>query len=562
MRRKSITHFSVLVISILLVNYIASFYFFRLDLTTDKRYTLMDKTIEILESREDVVYVTVYLDGDMPVGFQRMRKAIRETLDEFKVYAGKNLQYKFENLSDIENAKKRNAVYEDLFDRGLQPTNVKESDSEGGSSEKVLFPGATIAYQGNEVAVNFLSNNPSFSAAVNLNNSIQTIEYNLINGIFRLTIQEPEKIAFIEGHGELNEFETGDITRELSAYYRIDRVNPKGHVGILDDYAAVIVAGPKDQWPEEDKFVLDQYLMQGGHILWFIDEITVNRDSLSKGSETFGFVTDHNLNDMLFRYGIRINPNIIRDMNCALIPVNNALPGQQARFVPTPWPYYPLLIPPQNSLITKDLNMIKSEFPSNLDRVGNNAEVKGQVILQGSEYTNLLQAPVWVSLKQVREPIDPGIYRTAFPPIAILLEGEFESVFKNRMINQYLKTSQHKFKSKSDPAKMLVVGDADIIRNETRERGDGTFVIPLGYDRYTGQQYGNKDFVMNAVHAFTNLSDILKIRSKEVKLRLLDKAKIKGKAFKWQMINIVLPVGIILILGGILVLIRRRKYSR
>ncbi len=560
LKKENIVSLIILLVIILLVNYISSNAYFRLDLTSDKRYTLSDASINILDSLDDYVYIEIYLDGDMPIGFQRMQKSVMELMEEFRVIAGKNIQYQFINPSKSDNQSERNALYQDLYDRGLTPTNVKDRDEEGGLAEKILFPGAFITYKDRETPVNLLVNNPGSSAEVNLNKSIQTLEYEFINSIRKISVENRKKIAFIEEQGELDEFYTGDITRALNEYYDIDRVTINDYINILEPYDAVIIAGPTEPYTEKSKFILDQYIMNGGKVLWFIESVFVSMDSLSTGSSTFVLMSDVNLNDQLFRYGVRVNSNVIQDMHCAFVPVNTAVAGTQPKFTPAPWLYFPLLMPPNNNPITRNLNMIKSEFPSVIDTVGGNSEIKKQVLLHSSASTRVLNIPLLVSLEQLKEQVDPLTFNQPYSPIAVSLEGKFQSVFKNRSVKNFTEGTETEFKEYSIPTRMIVVSDVNIIKNDVVNRPDGVFITPLGYDRYTQQTYGNKEFVMNAVHYLVDESGILNVRSREIKLRILDKLKIKEERLKWQMVNTVLPVFIVIIFGILLTLLRKRKY--
>ena len=560
LKKENMVSLIILLAIILLVNYISSNAYFRLDLTSDKRYTLSEASVNILDSLDDYVYIEIYLDGDMPIGFQRMQKSVMELMEEFRVIAGKNIQYQFVNPSKSKNQAERNALYQDLYDRGLTPTNVKDRDEEGGLAEKILFPGAFITYKDRETPVNLLVNNPGSSAELNLNKSIQTLEYEFINSIRKITAKSRNKIAFIEGQGELDEYHTGDITRALNEYYDIDRVTIKDYINILDAYDAVIIAGPTEPYTEKSKFILDQYIMNGGKVLWFIEAVNVSMDSLSTGSSTFVLMNDVNLNDQLFRYGVRVNSNVIQDMNCAFVPVNTAVSGTQPKFTPAPWLYFPLLMPPNNNPVTRNLNMIKSEFPSVIDTVGGNSEIKKQVLLSTSPSTRVQNVPLLVSLEQLKEQVDPLTFNQPYSNVAVSLEGQFQSVFKNRNIKNFTEGNETVFKEKSIPTRMIVVSDANIIKNDVVNRPDGVFITPLGFDRYTQQTYGNKEFVMNAVHYLVDESGILDIRSREIKLRILDKQKIKNERFKWQMINTVLPVLLIIIFGILLTLLRKKRY--
>lgn len=559
---QNIVELLLALVIILIINYIASNAYFRLDLTADKRYTLSEPTHEILDSLDDIVYLEIYLDGEMPIGFQRMQKAIYELMDEFRVIAGNNIQYQFVNPSESNDESERNAFYQDLYERGLEPTNVKDRDDEGGIAEKILFPGAIINYKDKEVAVNLLVNNSGLSAEVNLNNSIQSLEYEFIDAIRKLTADQRKRIAFIEGQGELNEYSTGDITRALNEYYDIDRVTIKDYVNILDPYDAIIIAGPTEKYTETSKFIVDQYIMNGGNVLWFMESVQVSMDSLSTGGSTFALMNDANLSDQLFKYGVRVNPNIIQDIQCAVIPVNTALGGNQPKFAPAPWLYFPLLNGSNNHPITKNLNMIQSKFPSVLDTVGNNSDIKKQVILRSSSNSKVLNVPLFISLREVSEQPDPATFVMPNNPIAVVMEGKFESVFKNRMIDQYIEGFDIEYKEQSENTKMIVVSDADIIRNEVRHRADGVFITPLGFDRYTKQTYGNKEFVMNAVHFLADESGILDMRSREFKLRLLDKSRIQEERLRWQIINTILPVILVIVFALFIAYIRKNKYTK
>jgi len=565
MKSKKIQHLIQLLtvlVSVVLVNYIVSFAFFRLDLTSDKRYTLKDQTKEILSELDDVVYVKVYLDGQMPIGFQRMQESMLETLDEFRVYAGANLQFEFVNPSD-DDPKERDKIYQDLYNRGLEPTNVKQKDAEGGLAERVLFPGAIISYQGQELPVNVLRNNPTYSAEQNLNTSIQSLEYNFIQAIYQLTLKMKPAIAFVEGHGELDEYEAADITDALARYYRVHRVNLQGDDTLLFDYDLVIVAGPEKPWSEQDKFSLDQYIMRGGNVLWLVESVKVNADSLASSGSSFALMNDANLTDQLFTYGVRVNPEVVKDMQCAVIPVNTAPVGQQAKFAPAPWMYHPLLTPPASSEITRDLNLIQAKYPAAIDILQGATGHTAEVLLRSSTSAAAHQLPLIVSLREVRQRIDPRAYMQGPFDLAVMLSGNFQSVFRNRPVQSFVETPGFTFlEASAKSAQMVIMGDVDFMRNEVQIKADGMMIRPLGYDRYSRQTYGNKEFVMNVVHALTSKAELLKIRARDIKLRLLDKQKVRKERLKWQLINIMLPALLIILLGLAFAFIRKQRYAK
>ncbi|MCK4464725.1 MAG: gliding motility-associated ABC transporter substrate-binding protein GldG [Bacteroidales bacterium] len=544
-----------------LIIYLSSVLYFRIDLTSEKRYTLTNATRNILRNLEQEVFIQVYLEGEMPIGFKNMRRATKELLDEFRVYSRKKVIYEFINPAESPDQKVRNEVFRELDSKGLKATNALFSDKEGGRSQKIIFPGAIVNYNGMEMAVNLLKNNLSLTPSQNLNNSIEGLEYEFIHVIKNISSDTIYKVAFIEGHGELDEYQVGDITMELARFYHVDRGVIGGKPGILDDYAAVIVAKPREAFSEADKFVIDQYIMNGGGVLWLIDAVRVDWDSLEQTGVTVGLVEQINLDDQLFKYGVRINPNLIQDINCAVIPINTAFVGQQPKYVPAPWLYFPLLFPLENHPVTKNLNLIRSEFVSVIDTVGGERRIKKKILLRSSKDTRVVSVPVFIRLEDIKDPPAEREFNKPFQSAAVLLEGEFESVFKNRMISQYIKNQDVDFRDQSIPNRMIIVADGDIIRNEVSVRADRIIPLTLGQDRYTQQTYGNKDFILNAVHYLAEETSLVEIRSRTLTLRLLDKTKIINEKFKWQLINTVLPVLILVLFGLMNWYFRKRKFA-
>jgi len=535
--------------------------FFRVDVTSEKRFTLSEKTKEILKNTKDVIFVKVYLDGELPVGFKKLRGAIQETLDEFRIYAGDNLQYQFINPTESASKSVREKLFNELVDKGLKPINIKVNEKEGEKSEKVIFPGAVVSYNGIEIPVDLLANNVEFTAEENLNNSIQNIEYELIKTIFILSNKNVEKIAFLEGQGELNEIQTGDVTRELSNYFQVDRGKINGTPGILDSYKAIVIARPTVPFSEPDKLVLDQYIMNGGKVLWLVDGVSVNRDSLANGS-SLGLVNSLNIDDLLFTYGARINPNLVQDIQCNVLPVQTGSSGNQNKWTPAPWLYYPLISPLVQHPITRGLNLIFSRFVSTIDTVGNQLDVKKTVLLRSSGYTKLVNAPLFISLAEVKANPVKEQFNKPNQPLAVLLEGKFKSVYRNRNLKDIIQGWNKEDLKFSKPGKMIVIADGDMIENDVKLTANGPMITALGYDKYTGQTFANKEFIVNAVSYLTDENGLLSLRSKDFKLRLLDKKEIEEHSLFWKLINTVLPVAIVLLFGILFFQIRRIKYSK
>lgn len=560
-KRKDIQDFAIAVVAILLLGYISSFVFFRIDLTSENRYTLSSITKQTLSELPDLVHVTVYLDGDLPIGFKRMRRSLNENLEEFHVYGKRKFQYQFVNPSASPNQKNRDDFYRDLYNKGLEPTNVQERDPKGGSTQRIIFPGAIVSYRDKTVAINLLKNNQTLTSDENINLSIQAFEYEIIKAIKSLTQEEKPKLAFIHGHGELDELETGDIARELSSQFEVHRAILGGEVGGLEPYSVVIIAGPAESIPEADKLVIDQYIMNGGRVIWFIDAVKVSIDSLSRGSTTLAFPNTHNLDDMLFRYGVRVNPTLIQDMQCAVIPINTGLAGQDTRFSPVPWVYYPLFSAPSTHPITRNINLIYSRFASTIDTVGGNSSIAKKVLLQTSENSRLLNVPLFISLKQIEQsPLEQEFNRKRLPT-AVLLEGKFESPFKNRITKSLNNGNPFQFKEQGIFTQMIVVADADIIRNDVNRRSDGAYISPLGFDKFTNQTFGNKELIVNMANYLSDDTGLMSLRSRELKLRLLDRKKLIAERFKWQVINMTVPSVLMIIFALIWIFVRKRRYS-
>ncbi len=545
---------------ILLLNIIMQHYFFRIDLTSDKRFTLAPISKEVMQSLDEPVYIHVYLGGEMPLGLKKIRQSIIEMLDELEVYANGKLQYQLINPSEG-SEQKRDAMYHYLYDKGLQPIVVQENDSEGGSSQRMIFPGALLSYSDREKAINFITTNHALSEEDNLSLAIQNIEFELVSAISLTSRKQKPKIAFVEGHGELDEYQSGDIAKELSQYYAIERVELNGEVGGLEEYAAVIVAKPTQPWNESDKLVLDQYLINGGSIAWFIDAVSVAEDSLFNGEFTYAVNNDLRLDDQLFKYGVRINLDVVQDLSCVARPINIA--GQSTNLQLYPFYYYPLLYPEQTNTITKGLNLVTARYPSTIDTVGSKLGLQKTVLLTSSRYSRVQRVPFVLSLSQVvNEKVSEANFNQPYNTIAVLVEGEFQSVFANRILTKYNNGNSFDFVAKGKPAKMVVVADGDIIQNDISYRSGSTRIFPLGYNRYMNQTFGNKEFIKNTILYLTDDNELLNIRKKDFSLRLLDKSKVESQKSMLIFINVALPIILVILVAFIFTWYRKRRYAR
>jgi ABC-2 type transport system permease protein len=556
-KRRDLTALGLAILVIVLLNFIASFIFHRFDLTSEKRYTLSPATRSLLAKLDETVFVKVYLDGEFPAGFKRLRNETKEMLDEFRTYSNNNIEYEFINPSENPDKKQQNEVYKQLYDKGLQPTNL-EVKEESGTSQQVLWPGAIVSYKGHEAPWQLLKTQLGISSEGQLNNSIQALEYGFASTIRSLSTNINNEIGFIEGHGELDTLYVEDIKNALGQFYGLKRIQINGQLDALDGLAAIVIAKPDTAFSKEDKFVIDQFIMRGGKALWCIDVLETRLDSLARTGRTLAIPYELGLEEMLFKYGARINQNMVLDLQSSALPVNTAYKGQQPKIELKPWIYSPVILPTQKHPIVKNLEAIKFDFTSSIDFV-EAPGIEKTVLLTTSKNSKTLNAPVRVDMRIMQFEQDEAQFKNPRQPVAVLLEGSFESVFKNRAFPQeFLK--EFDFKKTGVPTKMIVIADGDVIRNDVQTSSGKAY--PLGYDKYTNQTFGNKDFILNCMNYLCDDSGLISVRSRELTLRLLDKKKMKTERLKWQIINVCLPLLLLLIYGLIHFLRRKRKYGR
>lgn len=560
-RLKSWLEFAVVCLAAILVAAAGSLTRVRIDLTEDHRYSLSEQTKKIVGSLKEDVYIQVYLDGDMPVQLKKLRRSVRELLDEFRLASHRRIGYEFINPSAGSDVRAREKFQEELISKGLSPVNVMVKEREGGSSQRLIFPGMMINYNNAGVPVNFLKNNPALSPEVNLLHSAEGLEYELIKTISTLTADTVYKVAFIEGHGEVPEIETADLMLTLAKYFTVDRGNIGGRPGALDRYAAIIVAGPLKQFDEKDLFVIDQYIMKGGRVLWLYEEVDVNADSLAYG-ETVALYRPSGLAEALFKYGVRVNPVLVQDLECQIIPMKVVTGGTQQQIVPVPWVWYPLLVPSPSHPVTRNLNRVAGKFVSYIDTVGRDTGVTKSVLLTTGRRSRTVTPPIAISLKDVDRMPGESLFTRQNLPVAVLLSGKFRSAFRNLPVNNMAGSADYQFLAESKPTKMIVIADRDIIRNEVRRTGAAEVPLPLGYDRYTMQTFGNSYFLVNCINYLVDDNGLMELRSREIKLRLLDKKLIAEKSTFIKIINSAGPVFIVILAGILYSLLRKKLYIR
>ncbi len=569
-KRSSWIRLALGIVIIVFVNLIGAQLFTRIDLTAEKRYTVSPETREMLRNLDDIVYFQVYLEGDLTPKYKRLQRAVREMLDEFRVFSDR-VQYDFINPSASDDPKERFNTHENLKDRGLIAAEIREDDAEG-VKFRVIFPGTIVSYKGREMAVQLLRPERGATEDEMVNRSVENMEYNLAYAINLLTNDEKPRIAFVEGHGEYELERVADITRALQENYLVERVRLAERVNALTEreetdtgkyvirnkYQAVVIAGPDSVFSEKDKFIIDQYIMQGGKVLWLVDPVFASMDSLQFGGATMGITSNINLDDMLFNYGVRLNTDLIMDLVALPIPVTTGEVAGQPQIDFFPWFFFPLVTPQVSHPVVSNLSAVMTNFVSSIDTIGIPGITK-TYLLHSSPYARSMNAPVYINLEILGLEPDQRLYNEQYLPVAVLLEGQFPSLYRNRIPPSLSGAKEIGYTDMSRPTAMIVVSDADVIRNQLHySRG---YPLPLGFDQYTEQSFGNKKFILNAIDYLTEGSELITIRSRDLKLRLLDNQYLKNNDLKWKLINVAVPPLMVIIFGLIYILFRKRRFT-
>ncbi|WP_111708340.1 gliding motility-associated ABC transporter substrate-binding protein GldG [Lutibacter citreus] len=537
----------VLLLVIILINFLGSSYYKRFDLTEDNRYTLSEATKKITENIKETIVVKVYLQGDFPAEFKRLQTETKLHLEELKAI-NKKIQFRFINPMDIG---------EKLIQKGLKPSRLQIEEN-GKLSEIVIFPYAEVIYKNKSEFVSLLKDIFINSQDEQLQSSIQNLEYAFANVIHKITSKKSKKIAIIKGNGELDDLHIADFLKKLSEYYllapfTLDSVEkyPTKTLKELTKFDLAIIAKPTEKFSEEEKFTMDQFIMNGGKSLWLVDNIEAELDSLMQTGESLTYPRDLGLTDLFFNYGARINSNLITDLYSSQITLATGNVGNKTQFNNFQWNYFPLVNSTNNHPINNNIEAVNFKFTSSIDTLKNN--ISKTVLLQSSPLSKPVGVPSIVSLKSISEKADPKEYSHGNKPLAVLLEGAFKSAYNGRI--KPFKSSNLKENGVNN--KLILIADGDVIANEV-SKGQP---LELGLDKWTNQRFGNKDFLLNAVNYLLDDSGLINIRSKTVKINFLNKEKAFTESSKWQLINIILPLIILLLFGLIFNFIKKRKYS-
>lgn len=531
----------------------------RFDLTSEKRYSITEASESVLAQMKEPIVVEIYLAGKLPAAMQQLQDAVIEKIEDFNAHANRRIFYEVYDIYTDIPADQRQQFIQNITQAGIQPIDLRLKTDDG-QSNRLIYPGLIVRTNKRAIAVNILSNNQQLSHYQNVNNSIEMIEYELTKSIHALAQVQKPTIAFVLGHHEANPYDTGDLRLELRNSYNIVNASCK-ELFMSDTITTAIIGDPQLPFSEEDKFYLDQFIMRGGSVLFAVNPVQVSLDSLSRGMTTLAFPLGHELDDMLFRYGARLNTNLIQDTEAKMLPVNTAQKGQASNYVPAPWYYAPLALPNQKHPIGRNLNRVSMNFVSSIDFVGNNQDIRKSVILASSNHTRSLQTPMSVSLRSIDTPPEASLFNLPSQNFGVILEGSFQSIFRNRIISSY-DLNGREFMEQGKPGKIAIFSDGDVLINTYRERDGKVQFEPLGYDRFSKQTFGNKSLMVNTISYLSDDVNLMSLRSRVVKMRLLDKMKYKTNKSMINTLHIVIPIVLIALLGLIFTIYRRRKYTR
>lgn len=546
---------------LLFVNVLANVFYTQADLTGDRRYTLAPSTQQLLRDLKERVYVEVLLDGEFPAGFKRLQTATREMLDDMRAQNGL-VEYNFEDplrgsREDIQGRQKA------LRDLGIEPMTIDIKET-GQATKRLVYPVAIFHYGNRQIPVNLIENNsPAISPEV-INNSEKKLEYKFASAIKKIRVASKPFILFTDGHGEISRLQTRDLERSLLQFYNTDRLLLDSVIRLTPDACALlIVAKPRIAFTEKEKFKIDQYVMQGGRVLWLIDRLNAELDSLGTTGHFIPQDYPLQLEDMLFKYGVRIMPDLVIDLECSKIPLKAGQMGNAPQFKLFPWYYFPTVLPIGEHPIVKNLDRVELHFCSTIDTIRTKTPVTKTALIKTSRYSNVQFSPVDISFEMLRQEPKPELFNKGPQTVGVLLEGVFASNYENRVSAEMLAGLQQigmDFRSSSVPTRMLVISDGDVIVNYSRP--DTKEWLPLGYNRYENQAYANKDLLLNAIEYLIDPDGVVAARSKTVELRLLDTVRAQAEKPIWQLVNIGLPLVLLCLFGFWFGWNRRRRYAQ
>lgn len=544
--------FGIGLMVIFLAFQLADRYQFRLDMTEEKRYSISDATKNLLERLEGDVIVEVYLAGELPSNFVRFQKSIRETLEEFAIYTTGSLDVRFVDPTLAKSTQARNQFFQGLINQGIQPTNLTFS-KDGQNTQKMIFPGAVVTYQGRELAVNLLKGSRAGRPEQVINQSIEGLEYEFANTLQQLASTARKRIGLVVGHDEPDSTFLGGLTNLVLSEYDLFKVSLPDRTTPIVGYDLLMITKPSKEFTDQEKFLLDQYVMKGGRLAFFLDVLSINIDS-ALSSSSVAIPVKTNLEDLLFKYGVRVNQNYVADLNAGRLPVITGNIGDQPQITMLDWPYFPVITNYGSHPVVRNMDAVMIKMGSSIDTV-KAAGVMKYPLMSSSANSKVIGYPVEVSLNDLRGSMRPEAFQEGPQVIGYLLEGKFTSLYKNRFAPPGFRNVE-KIDDGVD-SKIVVIADGNLIVNElSPESGQP---LPLGSEPYSQTNYANENLVKNLIDYLVDEDGLIDTRSKEVKIRPLNKVKVREEKLKWQIINIVVPILLLVLFGGVKIYFRKRS---
>ncbi|MDF0716707.1 gliding motility-associated ABC transporter substrate-binding protein GldG [Muricauda sp. 334s03] len=542
------------IVAVVAINLLASFLYTRFDLTEDKRYTLSEPAVAVAQKFETPVIVDVLLDGNIPAEFSKLKT---ETIQLLESFGSKNSNIKYNLVDPMEDSGNPQETVAQLQSLGLQPANVTVEEN-GKVSNELVFPWAMVNYNDQTVKVPLLKNKLGSTAEERINNSVQQLEYAFADAFTKLSIEEKKSIAVIKGNGELDDVYIADYLTTIRDYYNIGAItldsvasNPQNVLDQLKNFDLALIAKPTEAFTDQEKYVMDQYMVQGGKSIWMLDQVNMEMDSIyAGGGEAIAVPRDLNLKDLFFKYGVRINPVLVNDLYFTQIVLASG-EGNDSQYNPLPWFYYPMVFSQNNHPINTNIEAVRLQFTSPMDILEN--DYQKTILLQSSPLSKTDGIPRVVSLDMINQQPDQETYNNGNLPLAVLIEGNFTSMYKNRVKPLKLQNTLEE----GPENKMIVISDGDVIKNQLRNGRP----LELGYDKWTNSFYGNKEFLVNSTNYLLDNTGLINIRNKKVAIPLLDVKKIAEQKNKWQLVNIGFPVVLTLLFGLFFGYYRKRKFT-
>ncbi|WP_422351261.1 gliding motility-associated ABC transporter substrate-binding protein GldG [Flagellimonas sp.] len=539
---------------VVILNLIGSFFYVRFDLTEDQRFTLSKPAIAVAQKFDSPIVVDVLLDGNIPPEFSKLKV---ETIQLLESYTSKNKNIQFNLVDPLEDETNTQQTISDLQRIGLEPARVTVEEN-GKVSQELVFPWAMVNYQNQTVKVPLLKNKLGSTMEDRINNSVQQLEYAFADAFTKLSISEKKRVAVIKGNGELDDLHIADYLTTIRDYYNIGAItldsvatNPQSVLDQLKGFDLALIAKPTEAFTDEEKYVLDQFVVNGGKSIWLIDQVAMELDSIfAGGGNAIALPRELNMKDFFFKFGVRINPVLVNDMYFTQIVLASG-DGNDSQYNPVPWYYNPMVFSQNNHPINTNIEAVRYQFANAMEVLENDYD--HAVLLRSSPLSKTEGTPKPIGLDILNQPPNRESYTNGNQPLAVLVEGDFVSMFKNRIKPVELENTIEEGPSN----KMIVISDGDLIKNQLRNG----VPLELGYDKWTNSSYGNKEFLVNCINFLLDDTGLINIRNRRVSIPLLDVEKIATQKSKWQVVNIAIPVLLTLVFGILFGLYRKRKFA-